>query len=213
MVKDIERFIAGFRAFREDYFGAGGSRFDALKNSQRPRTMIIGCSDSRVDPAMLTGAGPGDIFIVRNVANLVPPCEDGGGHHGVSAALEFAVCQLEVEHIVVLGHSGCGGINALMAGARGENYMGFLTKWMDIASAARDLVLSDLPGKSPELQRRAVEMASILLSLENLHTFPFITAKMAVGRLSLHGWYFDLHAGELLEYHAPSSVFERIDQR
>jgi carbonic anhydrase len=210
IMKDIERFISGFKVFREEYFGAGGSRFEALKHGQSPKTMIIGCSDSRVDPATLTNAAPGDIFTVRNVANLVPPYEENGGQHGVSAALEFAVCHLEVEHIVVLGHSQCGGINALMAGTCGYRGGGFITRWMNIAAPARERVLAELPDKNTELQQRATEQASILLSLENLHSFPFIDQRVSEGKLSLHGWYFDLNSGDLLEYHAGRGVFEKV---
>ena len=135
-MKDIERFIAGFRTFQKDYFGPEGSPFKLLKQGRSPKTMIIGCSDSRVDPAILTNCSPGDIFTVRNVANLVPAFEENNGLNGVSAALEFAVCNLEVEHIIVLGHSQCGGINALMAGNCGCKAGGFISRWMSIAAPA-----------------------------------------------------------------------------
>ena len=209
-MKDIERFIAGFRRFRENWFGAECSPFEHLKQGQSPRTMVIGCSDSRVDPAILTDCAPGDIFTVRNVANLVPPFEEDGGRHGVSAALEFAVCHLGVEHIIVLGHSRCGGIGALMAGTCGCKGGGFISRWMSIATSARERVLAELPEKEPALQQRAAEQASILLSLENLHSFPWIDEKASRGELSLHGWYFDLAAGELLGYDPESSRFERL---
>lgn len=210
-MKDLERFITGFRTFRDDYFGADSSHFEPLKQGQSPKTMIIGCSDSRVDPAILTNCAPGDIFTVRNVANLVPPYEGDGGRHGVSAALEFAVCHLGVEHIVVLGHSQCGGINALMAGSCGCKGGGFISSWMSIAAPAREKVLAELPGKDPKLQQRAAEQAAILLSLENLHSFPWIDDRVTAGTLSLHGWYFDLNAGELLEYRQCSSLFQKIN--
>ncbi len=208
-MKDLERFITGFRTFRDDYFGTDNSHFEPLKQGQKPKTMIIGCSDSRVDPAILTNCAPGDIFTVRNVANLVPPCEEDGGRHGVSAALEFAVCHLEVEHIVVLGHSQCGGINALMAGSCGCKGDSFISSWMSIAAPAREKVLAELGGKDPKLQQRAAEQASILLSLENLHSFPWIDERVTAGTLSLHGWYFDLNAGDLLEYQPHLGLFQK----
>lgn len=208
-MKDLERFITGFRSFQKDYFGQESSQFEALKQGQTPKTMIIGCSDSRVDPAILTNCSPGDIFTVRNVANLVPPYEENGGLHGVSAALEFAVCHLGVEHIVVLGHSQCGGIRALMAGDCGCKGGGFISRWMSIANAAREQVLAELPGKEPHLQQRAAEQAAILLSLENLHSFPWIDQRVTAGNLSLHGWYFDLNAGELMEYIPKQGSFEK----
>ncbi len=210
-MKDLERFIAGFRNFQKDYFGPEGAQFEPLKQGQSPKTMIIACSDSRVDPAILTNCAPGDIFTVRNVANLVPPFEENGGQHGVSAALEFAVCHLGVEHIIVLGHSKCGGINALMAGTCGCKGGGFISRWMSIATPARERVLVELPDKDPALQQRAAEQASILLSLENLHSFPWIDQRVKAGDLSLHGWYFDLNAGELLEYRQDPGMFQKIN--
>ena len=210
-MKDLERFIAGFRSFQKDYFGTEGSQFEPLKQGQNPKTMIIGCSDSRVDTAILTNCAPGDIFTVRNVANLVPPFEEDSGRHGVSAALEFAVCHLGVEHIIVLGHSQCGGIKALMAGSCGCKGGGFISNWMSIAASAREKVLAELPGKDTTLQQRAAEQAAILLSLENLHSFPWIDQRVKDGALSLHGWYFDLSAGELSEYRQGSGLFQKIN--
>lgn len=209
-MKDLERFISGFKVFREEYFGARGSRFETLKHGQNTKTMIIGCSDSRVDPAILTNAAPGDLFIVRNVANLVPPFEENGCRHGVSAALEYAVLHLEVEDIIVLGHSKCGGIGSLMAGKCGHNEGGFIDRWMCIAAPARDRVFAEMPYADAETRRQAAEEAAILLSLENLHSFPFIHTRVSQGKLSLHGWYFDLSHGNLLEYHAGSGVFEKL---
>jgi carbonic anhydrase len=209
-MKDIQRFIAGFRTFQENYFGPEATHFEPLKEGQSPKTMIIGCSDSRVDPAILTNCAPGDLFTVRNVANLVPPCEEDGGRHGVSAALEFAVCHLGVEHIVVLGHSQCGGIKALMAGSCGCKGGGFIINWMEIAVPARERVLTELADKDAALQQRAAEQAGILLSLENLHSFPFIHERVAQGSLSLHGWYFDLAEGALLEYRSELGRFEPL---
>lgn len=208
-MKDLERFITGFRTFRNDYFGPENSQYETLKHGQTPKTMIIGCSDSRVDPAILTNCAPGDIFTVRNVANLAPPYEEDGGRHGVSAALEFAVCHLGVEHIIVLGHSQCGGIGALMAGSCGCKGDSFISSWMSIAAPAREKVLAELAGKDPQLQQRAAEQASILLSLENLHSFPWIDQRVTAGTLSLHGWYFELNTGELLEYQPHSGLFQK----
>ena len=209
-MKDIERFIAGFKTSREANFGSSGANFENLKRGQNPKTMIIGCSDSRVDPAILTNARLGDIFTVRNVANLVPPYEETDGLHGVSAALEFGVCHLEVEHIIVLGHSQCGGISALMNGTCGFKGGGFITRWMSIVAPARERVLEELPNINPELQCHAAEQASILLSIENLNSFPFVAQRINEKKLSLHGWYFDLQKGELLEYHTDHRAFEKL---
>jgi len=203
----IDHFITGFKQFQRSYFGANQVLFDKLKQRQQPRALIVSCCDSRVDPAILTNSEPGDLFVVRNVANLVPPYEVGGGRHGVSAALEFGVCSLGVEHIIVLGHSQCGGIRALMEDTYGSGEGGFVSKWMNIAIPARDKVRGELPDKSIELQSCACEQAAIMLSLENLLTFPWIAQRVNAGSLSLHGWYFDMSQGELLGYEAVGQTF------
>lgn len=207
-MKDIANFIAGFRRFQEKYFSEDRELFDQLRQGQRPKAAIIACADSRVDPALLTGAEPGDVFVVRNVANLVPPYEPGGGFASVPAALEFAVLSLAVEHIIVLGHAQCGGIHALMngIGPGGE----FIGKWVGIAQRARERVLVDLPAKPPALQARACEQAAILVSLENLMTYPWIAERVTTGAMHLHGWYFDIAEGELLSYHPARNGFEPI---
>jgi carbonic anhydrase len=209
-MKDVQRFIAGFRAFQEDYFGSNKSLFETLRHGQQPKTMIIGCSDSRVDPARLINSAPGDVFIVRNVANLVPPFEKDGGQHGVSAALEFAICYLCIEQIIVLGHSNCGGIGALITGSSDSIGNGFLSRWMSIATSARERVLAELPDKDITLQQRACEQATILLSLENLRSFPFVAERLKAGTLSIYGWYFDLDKGDLLGYDTGSGTFEKL---
>ncbi|MBN1403414.1 MAG: carbonic anhydrase [Opitutales bacterium] len=206
-MRDIERFISGFRQFQKDYFGARTAHYERLKDGQNPRTMLIGCSDSRVDPTLLTNSQPGDLFTVRNIANLVPPCERDLGKHGVSAALEYAVCELEVEDIVVMGHSNCGGIQSLMRGDCLPDSDSFIKRWMSIAAPALKQVREELKGKDEQLLRRALEQAAILLSIENLHSFPFIEKRMKEGKLSLHGWYFDMNDGHLLEYDYEQRLF------
>lgn len=208
---DIEKFIAGFKQFQHNYFGENRSLFDKLKQRQQPRALMVSCCDSRVDPAVLTNSEPGDLFVVRNVANLVPPCEVDVGHHGISAALEFGVCSLQVEHIIVMGHSQCGGIRALMEDAYGSGVGGFISKWMDIAAPARDKVRKELPQQSMDEQARACEQAAILLSLENLLSFPWIAERVKNGTLTLHGWYFDMNKGELLGYDAETNVLIRLE--
>ena len=205
-MQDIDKFITGFKQFQRSYFGENQELFDKLKQSQQPRAMIVSCCDSRVDPAILTSSEPGDLFVVRNVANLIPPCEDDVGHHGISAALEFGVCSLGVEHIIVLGHSQCGGIRALMEDSYGSEEGGFIAEWMSIAEPAREKVRRELPHKPIDLQAQACEQAAILLSLENLLSFPWIAQRVNNRTLSLHGWYFDMSQGELLGFDAVSQA-------
>lgn len=209
-MKDIANFISGFKRFRQEYFDTDEQRFAPLKNGQQPKVLLIGCSDSRVDPAILTGCAPGELFVVRNVANLVPPCEHDSQHHGVSAALEYAVCHLEVEHIIILGHSGCGGINALMHCITNGRPAEFIGPWVKIAERGRDRVLAELPGKEPDKQNRACEQAAILISLENLLTFPWVEERVKSGQLLMHGWYFDIAIGQLHSYCPENAAFIQI---
>lgn len=208
---DIARFIKGFRSFQKRYFCDDSSLYDTLKAGQKPRTLVIACIDSRVDPAILTGSLPGELLVVRNVANLVPPYEPDEGLHGVSAALEHGVTRLEVEHIIVLGHACCGGIQTLMTlqedqGQKTE----FLGNWVRIADRARQQTLTDLGDKPAELQQQACEQAAILVSLENLLTFPWVRERVEAGTLFLHGWYFDLRTGDLMSYLPASGAFEPL---
>ena len=196
-MKDIEGFISGFKRFQNNWLGSDKTLFNELRKGQSPKAMLIGCSDSRVDPAILTDCLPGELFMVRNVANLVPPCRPDDGHHGVSAALEYAVCHLNVEHIIVMGHSQCGGIKGLMEGICECSQQSFIGSWVGIAQAAREKVLKELPHKTAEVQNHACEKAAILLSLENLLSFPWVRERVEKETLALHGWYFDLQTGTL----------------
>lgn len=199
---NINELLQGFQRFRVKSFEPNRELFNRLAmQGQTPRTLLIGCSDSRVDPAILTDSAPGDLFVIRNVANLVPPHETTGRYHGTSAALEFAVCNLKVSNIIILGHSRCGGIRALLEGY-GENDEGegFIAPWVKIAASARDEVLRRWPDASNEFKQRACERAGIRASLNNLMTFPFIRQRVEQGQLKLYGWYYDLENGELMQY-------------
>lgn len=207
---DIKKFIGGFRRFQHKYFGERSTLFEQLKRRQSPKTLLIGCSDSRVDPALLTDCDPGDLFIVRNVANLVPPCELDSARHGVSAAIEFAVCDLQVRQIIVLGHSGCGGISALMQGYKSKSGANFVQNWVQIAEPARQQVVSELGDRPIDEQLTACEIASIIVSLDNLMTFPFIAERVESGKLALIGWYFDIQKGELLDFDQESNSFQPL---
>lgn len=209
-MNDVSRFIDGFGRFRERYFTADLELYNQLSQGQQPKALVIACCDSRADPAIITDCDPGELFVVRNVANLVPPYETGGGVHGVSSALEFGVRSLEVEHIIVMGHARCGGISALMRGAQATPDAEFLGPWMRIAQQARDEVLSQMAAKPFAVQVQALEQAAILVSLRNLKTFPWIQERVEAGRLQLHGWYFDLVHGALWGYSADNGRFEPL---
>ena len=206
----IEKLVSGYVRFRKNTYEKNQALFERLtKQGQSPKTIVVGCCDSRVDPAIVTDCDPGDLFIIRNVANLVPPFEKSGNFHGTSAALEFGVCHLEVENIIVLGHAQCGGIKALLNQATETTQQdGFISGWMNVASHARNRVLSRMPEKPMEEQARACEHEAILVSLDNLLTFPWILERVASKKLALHGWYFDMDRGELLRYNPASNRFE-----
>lgn len=207
-MRDIERLIDGFQRFQQQYYEDAPSLYRNLRDGQHPSTLLIGCCDSRVDPAMLLGCDPGDIFTVRNVANLVPPASKDRGLQGVLAAIQFAVEQLQVSRIIVLGHAQCGGIRALMERrTRRDGETDYLERWMDIAEPARERVLRQMPQASEAERRRACEQASILISLRNLEDLPFVRRAVEAGGLSLHGWYFDLVAGALLAYSPRADTF------
>ncbi|NLR73669.1 carbonic anhydrase [Leeia aquatica] len=205
---DLERFISGFQRFQQQYFDQQPSVYDELKQGQHPTTLLIGCCDSRVDPALLLGCDPGDIFTVRNVANLVPPCTHGMSHQGVSSAIQFAVDQLQVSRIIILGHAQCGGIRALVEQRfPTEGETDFIGRWVHIADSARQQVFQLMPDAEPAAQRRACELAAILVSLKNLMTFPWVAQRVNAGSLTLHGWYFDLDSGALLAYSPRADAF------
>lgn len=194
----MRELIDGFKNFRENLWPESRSLFRALADrGQTPKVMVIACADSRVDPQMIFSAAPGEIFTVRNVANLVPPYAPNRDYHGTSAALEFAVRGLGVEHIMVIGHADCGGIRALLRGPAPLDGNDFVESWMSIAAPARARALARSSGDSTELQH-ICEQESVKVSLENLLTFPWIRERVDSGRLKLCGSYFSIETGQLL---------------
>ena len=199
----LDELLSGFRDFRTRYFEEQPEVYAKLvARGQQPEVLLIGCSDSRADPAILLSAEPGELFIVRNVANLVPPYQPDSHYHGTSAALEFAVRDLGVRHVLVLGHSGCGGIQALLNPAAVLENREFIAQWVSIADQIRkDAGLVD------PANPRAAEQAAIRVSLANLMSFPWIDERVKSGKLSLHGWWFDLEEGALWGVDEPEAAF------
>ncbi len=195
---DFQALIEGYHRFRDHGWGAQRERWAGLAEGQSPKVMVIACSDSRVDPSQIFDARPGEMFVVRNVANLVPPFERDNHYHGVSAALEFAVTQLEVAEIVVLGHGGCGGVHAALTNRfehAEQGAGGFIDHWIDLLDGARDRVVAE-HGKGEEAIR-ALELAGVKVSIANLRSFPWIASREAAGGLAIHGAYLSLHDGVL----------------
>jgi carbonic anhydrase len=205
------KLIEGFARFRSNHFAAEDVVYRHLvEHGQTPKFLIVGCCDSRVDPALIFDCAPGDLFVIRNVANLVPPAEDRVGHHGTTAALEYGVRTLGVEHIVVLGHAHCGGIQNLLKTGGVSNPDSFIDDWMSLAESARASVVKDFSTASEAQQQRECEQRAVLVSLNNLQTFPWITQRVAEGKLKLHGWYFEIESGQLLGYNAATRQFEKL---
>ncbi len=209
----VAKLTAGFRVFRDGRFQEQRATYEALvDHGQKPKVALIACSDSRVDPAVVLQADPGDLFIVRNVANLVPPCERDGHYHGTSAALEFAVQHLEVGHLIVLGHAHCGGIRSLFE-KRDQDSEGnrFVPPWMSLVRSAFLRIEGTMPDASDAVKARACEQSAVLVSLENFMTFPFIRQRVGDGRLRLHGWYIDIRSCALHIYDPGRQLFEPVD--
>ena len=213
--KVMQRLLAGIKGFQKRYYEQSPERMKELtEHGQHPKVLLISCSDSRVDPAILTGASPGDLFVVRNVANLVPPYKLEGNYDGARAAIEYAVRDLGVSHIVVLGHAHCGGIKALLATLSGQRLeRDFIGSWVSMAldacfkyilnpggktqPATGDMEVNEVDMGTLCQHQHLAERAAIRGSLANLATYPWIKERMADGTLSLHGWWFDLETGDV----------------
>ena len=210
-MRGFGNLIDGYRRFRAKQSNATNEQWQQLAEGQSPRAVIIACSDSRADPAIIFDTDPGEIFVVRNVANLVPPFEANGGRHGVSAALEFAVTQLNVPEIVVMGHERCGGISAALTGRfhdapAGEG--GFIHRWMSQIEVPAEAISRD-HGTGSEAQR-LLEEAAIRQSMANLRTFPFVAEREAQGILVILGCHFSIRDGELWVLHEAEDTFRPV---
>ena len=193
-----KKLIEGYQRFYQHYFVENPELYNKLFQGQEPKILVIACCDSRVHPEQIMDADPGDMFVIRNVANVVPVNEVDGKSHGTSSAMEFAVKHLQVKHVIIMGHSQCGGIKALMEGDhRNEDY-GFIDPWMKQVEDAREKVLSERGRADFAIQCRHCELESIKISMKNLMTFPWIEERCKEGKLSVHGWYFDIKTGALL---------------
>ncbi|MBX9746575.1 MAG: carbonic anhydrase [Hyphomonadaceae bacterium] len=203
----MEHLIDGYRVYREQRWPELQSLHRVLaERGQSPSTLVIACADSRVDPATIFNAGPGELFVVRNVANLAPPFEEAPGFHGVSAAIEFAVTQLKVETILVLGHAQCGGVAAALAD-RQRNPHSFLDAWISLLDRAKGRVLED-HSHDPQSD---LEHESIRVTLENLATFPFIKEAIATRGLKLEGARYGVADGGLEVLDHETGAFKPVE--
>jgi len=210
----LERLLKGFADFRLGYYHDHLDLFEKLATEgQSPKILIVGCADARVDPGILTQTKPGDIFTVRNIGAIVPPAQipPDERQHGTSAAIEFAVRGLEVEHVVILGHALCGGIAALVDGEKGAfAHYDYLSTWTAVAQDVRDLALKELKGLPRDEIVRAVEQASVVNSVRNLMGFPWLAERVAAGKLALHAWWFNLTKGQLYAFDSTTATFKPV---
>lgn len=203
-MQHIKKLLDGYVAFQEMYFGATqkAQAFQQLvKRGQKPEIMLISCCDSRLDPTVLFNCEPGDLFVVRNVANLVPPYNPDSKHHSTSSALEFAVKHLAVKEIIILGHSHCGGILSLLESQTlvdaEERDKSFIYYWMQIAKEAKEKAYQEMTSQNKEKLACRCAKEALKISIKNLHTFPWIEERVNKGVLGTHAWYFDLETGVL----------------
>src|SRR3990167_8140146 len=189
MKKSLDKILQGYSAFRKQYATGNQSVMRQLAaHGQQPEVMIVSCCDSRVDPSVILQCDPGELFVVRNVANIVPPYECDEKHHGTSAALEFGVCYLHVKHLIIFGHSQCGGIDALLNSDHLKQN-DFITNWVS---------LIDLHGHSQD--KNTVAKNALTLSFDNCLTFPWIKERVEKNQLEIHRWFFDIQSGEIFVY-------------
>jgi carbonic anhydrase len=194
--------LAGYEQFRQKYASGDKSIMQYLsRHGQKPHTMVIACCDSRVDPALILQCDPGDLFVVRNVANIVPPYEKDTMHHGTSAALEFGICFLKVKHLVLFGHSQCGGINALLKGQGKDNPNDFILNWVSLIT---------IKNAKP---RNADEYAQLALrkSYKNCLTFPWLKERVDQKKLLIHLWFFDIKAGQIFNYSEQDKMYTPLE--
>lgn len=204
----MERLIEGFKRFRAEYFQENRARFERLAGRpQHPRYAVITCCDSRIDTTRIFDAVPGEIFLIRNIANLVPPYQPDDRHHSTSAAIEYAVRFLKVGQFVVLGHAGCGGIAALLDPPQQPS--DFVASWLEIARPARERVLADDSLSGEERQRRC-ELEVLKSSLENVLRYPWVASRVEDGSLLADALYLDLEHGELLLHDRAKDRFEPV---
>lgn len=197
MNNTLNKILDGYQAFRDKYAHGDKSIMNYLSHyGQQPEIMVVACCDSRVDPALILQCDPGDLFVVRNVANIVPPYEIDDSHHGTSAALEFGVCFLKVQHLILLGHSQCGGIQALLSN-HDASHNDFITNWVSLIK----------PQVAHQHDVDECAKSALKQSYQNCLTFPWIKENINNGSLDIHLWFFDIKSGEIETYSEHSSEY------
>ncbi len=205
----MERLYKGIHKFQQSFFKKEEEFFKRLSKRQTPEVLFITCADARVDPNLVTQSRPGELFIMRNVGNIIPPYDAIKDKNSVAAGLEFAVLELKVADIIVCGHSNCGAIQVLHKDARELEGMPHLREWVWIAAPVKELVDSYYSHETPERRNRITEKENVLAQLRNIQTYPFVAEALKEGTLFLHGWYYDIGTGMVSAYNPATDEFER----
>lgn len=200
----------GILKFKNEDFETHKDLFRKLSEDQAPHTLFIGCSDSRVVPHLITKTLPGEIFVARNIANFVPPFRSLNEHFATTSAIEYAVQVLNVDNIVVCGHSNCGGCGALYAEEHELDYTPHVRKWLELGQNVKEKVLADFPDEGPEKRAWHTEQLNVVQQVENLLTYPFIQTRHKHGKLNIMGWYYIIETGEVFQYSEDTKTFELI---
>lgn len=200
MKTSLQKILKGYQLFRKKYtLGDQSVMYQLSHYGQQPKIMVVACCDSRVDPALILQCNPGDLFVVRNVANIVPHYERDEAHHGTSAALEFGVCFLKVKHLILLGHSQCGGIQELFKEDKLQSN-DFITKWVSLVKSEH---------QAPDIEEYA--KLALQKSYQNCITFPWIKEKVVEGQIIIHQWFFDIKTGQIYTYSDTEKSYKPLD--
>ncbi|MBW9224016.1 carbonic anhydrase [Methanothermococcus sp. SCGC AD-155-E23] len=213
--KDLKTLIKNYMEYRKDYYEKNKELFAKLaEEGQKPKVFFITCSDSRVVPSIITKSDPGDLFVLRVIGNFVPPHESALEYSGVASAIEYAVSVLEVEHIIVCGHSQCGACKALYQDIPEDPEMMAIKKWLKVAEPVKEYVLKEIGNKTVDKEKLAelTEKTSIKFQIKNLMTYPGVKRRVENGELSIHGWYFNIRTGEIEYYDQEKDTFIPLEQ-
>lgn len=208
----MEKLFKGIAKFRREDFETHKALFQQLGRQQKPHTLFIGCADSRVVPERLTGTMPGELFMVRNVANIVPPFRFTEEYVATTASIEYAVQVLEVENIVVCGHSNCGGCAAMNRPQEELAHLPNVRRWLEISKEVKGRVDRQMDEECPEKREWLTEQINILVQMRNLLTYPYIRQRYDEGRIDILGWYYIIETGEVFNFNDQSETFELISK-
>jgi carbonic anhydrase len=207
----MDKLFKGIAKFREEDFEAHRELFESLGRAQEPHTLFVGCADSRVVPDLITRTMPGELFTVRNVANIVPPYRDTEEHAGTISSIEYAVQALEVENIVVCGHSNCGGCAAMHKSGEELAHLPNVKRWLEISKEVRERVERQLGGGSEKKREWLTEQINVLVQMRNLLTYPYVRERYQQGRLKIYGWYYIIETGEVFNFNDQTESFELVN--